>query len=142
VPIRRMEPASEVDGAAKGAWHHTGWGPALAGPCIQGMVAAGVRRKGFGPEPASLHHHGQGGGHEPPEHRGGIQYPRQMSFLSWWTPKAPGQARAASRRSALQEKGTRGATRDGRYGGAEGYPLSNRVQTVGEGFRQTLQGQP
>jgi len=50
--------------------------------------------------------------------------------------------RAASRRSALQEKGTRGAPRDGRHGGAKGYPLSNRVQTVGEGFRQTLQGQP
>jgi len=35
-----------------------------------------------------------------------------MSFLSWWTPKAPGQVRAASRRSALQAKGTRGAKAD------------------------------
>ncbi len=120
---------------AQGAWHHTGRGPALAGPCIQGMVAAGVRRKGFGPESARYHHHGQRGGHEPLEHRGGTHYPRQMSFLSWWTPKAPGQARPSSTRSAMQAKGTRGATRYGWNGGAKGYPSSNRAQTVGEGFR-------
>ncbi|WP_134391105.1 zinc ribbon domain-containing protein [Methylacidiphilum sp. Yel] len=50
--------------------------------------------------------------------------------------------RAASRRSAQQAKGTCGATRDGWHGGAKGYPLSNRAQTVREGFRQTPQGQP
>ena len=43
--------------------------------------------------------------------------------------------RAASRRSALQAKGTCGATRYGWNGGAKGYPSSNRAQTVGEGFR-------
>ncbi|TFE70995.1 hypothetical protein A7Q09_03015 [Methylacidiphilum sp. Yel] len=54
---------------------------------------------------------------------------------------APGQGRAASRRSALQAKSNRGATRDGRHGVAEGYPSSNRAQTVGEGFRQKPQGE-
>ena len=154
---------------AQGAWRHTGRGPTLAGPCIQGMVSAGVRRKGFEPEPAGLHHHGQGCGHEPPEHRGGIQCPRQMSFLSWWTPKAPDQAcrqytkcdaseghsrsqsgfavigatrkTAERRHGALCEQGHRGAPRDGWHGVAEGYLSSNRAQTVGEGKRKAPQGE-
>jgi hypothetical protein len=125
---------------AQGAWHHTGRCPALSGPCIQGMVAAGVRRKGFGPEPAS-----------PITTVKGLDMNRWNIEVEFNTQGKcrfyPGghrrnlAKRAASRRSALQAKGTCGATRDGRHGGAEGYPLSNQAETVGEGFRQTPQGE-